>query len=47
MAKRINAISFENFRDKTGAYPVIRAMSKIVGNKYESLGFEGQQMIKR
>lgn len=30
--KKVTAIAFEQIKDKSGAYPVIRSMSKIVGN---------------
>ncbi len=30
--KKVTAISFEGIKDKSGAYPVIRSMSEIVGN---------------
>ncbi len=30
--KKVTAISFEKIKDKTGAFPVIRSMSKLVGN---------------
>lgn len=30
--KKITAISFERIKDKTGAFPVIRSMSQLVGN---------------
>lgn len=32
MARRVKAIAFENIQDKTGAFPVIKSMSEIVGN---------------
>lgn len=31
MAKRLTALAFEYIQDKTGSYPVIRAMSELVG----------------
>lgn len=30
--KKVTAVSFERIKDKTGAFPVIRSMSKLVGN---------------
>jgi alanine dehydrogenase len=32
MAKKITAIAFDYIQDKTGAFPVIRSMSEIIGN---------------
>jgi len=32
MAKKINAIAYDYIQDKTGAFPVIRSMSEIIGN---------------
>jgi alanine dehydrogenase len=32
MAKKMNAIAFEYIKDKTNTFPVVRAMSEIVGN---------------
>ncbi len=32
MAKKTKAISYENIQDKSGAFPVIKSMSEIVGN---------------
>jgi alanine dehydrogenase len=32
MAKKINAIAFEHIQDKTGALPLVRSMSEIIGN---------------
>ncbi len=32
MAKRIKAIAYEYIQDKTGAFPVIKSMSEIIGN---------------
>ncbi|MFU8844690.1 MAG: alanine dehydrogenase [Bacteroidales bacterium] len=31
MSKRLTALAFEHIQDKTGSYPVIRAMSELVG----------------
>jgi alanine dehydrogenase len=32
MAKRITALSFENFKDDSGTYPIVRSMSEITGS---------------
>lgn len=32
MAKRITALSFENFKDDSGTYPIVRSMSEIAGS---------------
>ncbi len=32
MEKRITAISFENLKDDSGSYPIVRSMSEIAGN---------------
>ncbi len=32
MAKRITALRFENFKDDSGAYPIVRSMSEIAGS---------------
>lgn len=32
MSKKINAIAFEHIQDKTGALPLVRSMSEIIGN---------------
>jgi alanine dehydrogenase len=32
MAKRITAISFENLKDDSGSYPIVRSMSEIAGS---------------
>jgi len=32
IAKRTNSIAFENIQDKTGALPLVRSMSEIIGN---------------
>ncbi|KAF0130935.1 MAG: alanine dehydrogenase [Bacteroidetes bacterium] len=32
MAKKVNAIAFEHIQDKTGALPLVRSMSEIIGN---------------
>ena len=32
ISKKVTAIAFENIKDKSGAYPVTRSMSEIVGN---------------
>jgi alanine dehydrogenase len=32
MAKKVKAIAYEYIQDKTGAFPVIRSMSEIIGN---------------
>ena len=32
MSKRITALRFENFKDDSGAYPIVRSMSEIAGS---------------
>lgn len=32
MSKRITALSFENFKDDSGTYPIVRSMSEIAGS---------------
>ncbi len=32
IAKRTNAVAFENIQDKTGSLPLVRSMSEIIGN---------------
>ncbi|PKP52761.1 MAG: alanine dehydrogenase [Bacteroidetes bacterium HGW-Bacteroidetes-1] len=32
MSKKVNAIAFEHIQDKTGALPLLRSMSEIIGN---------------
>jgi alanine dehydrogenase len=32
MEKRITALSFENFKDDSGTYPIVRSMSEIAGS---------------
>jgi alanine dehydrogenase len=31
MEKRITGISFENLKDESGSYPIVRSMSEIAG----------------
>lgn len=37
MAKRITALSFENFKDDSGTYPIVRSMSEIAGSAVMSI----------
>jgi len=32
MEKRVTALSFENFKDESGTYPIVRSMSEIAGS---------------